>query len=71
MPAAEIVTTAPSPAFYAAMAAYMAGSVLFLSSLAPVPDWVRRFARLAVIIAFVAHGVDIGWRGVEQVHPGT
>ncbi len=71
MPVAHIVTTAPSPAFYVAMAAYVAASVLYLSSLAPVPEWVRKFARLAVIAAFVAHGVDIGWRGVEQVHPGT
>jgi ABC-type uncharacterized transport system permease subunit len=53
------------------MAAYIAASVLFLSSLAPVPEWVRRFARISVVIAFVAHGFDIGWRGVEQVHPGT
>jgi ABC-type uncharacterized transport system permease subunit len=71
VPVAQIVTTAPSPAFYVAMAAYVAASILYLSSLAPVPDWVRRAARLAVIAAFVAHGFDIGWRGVEHVHPGT
>ncbi len=70
MPAAHIVTTAPSPAFYLAMAAYVAASTLYLSSLAPVPKWVRGAARIAVIVAFVAHGFDIGWRGVEHVHPG-
>lgn len=53
------------------MGAYVAASVFFLSSLAPTPPWVRRLARIAVLAAFIAHGVDIGWRGVEQVHPGT
>jgi ABC-type uncharacterized transport system permease subunit len=71
LPAAHIATTAPSLAFYVAMAAYVVASALHLSSLAPVPEWVRRAARWAVIAAFVAHGVDIGWRGVEHVHPGT
>lgn len=31
----------------------------------------RKAAWLALLAAFVAHGVDIGWRGVEKVHPGT
>ncbi len=53
------------------MAAYVAASILYLSSLSSVPEWVRRGARIAVILAFVAHGFDIGWRGVEHVHPGT
>ncbi len=68
---ADVVTTAPSVAFYVAMAAYVLASVLHLSSLAQVPKWVQRAAGWAVVGAFVAHGVDIGWRGVQQVHPGT
>ncbi len=71
MPVTEIVTTAPSPAFYLAGAAYIAASVFYLSSLGPIPAWVKRAARLAVVCAFIAHGIDIGWRGVEHVHPGT
>ena len=70
-PVVEIVTTAPSPAFYVAMALYIAASAFYLSSLAPVPAWVRRAARWAILVAFLAHGVDIGWRGVEHVHPAT
>lgn len=69
--AAEVVTTQPQVAFYVTMASYIVASVLHLSSLAPVPEWVRRAARWAVILAFIAHGVDIGWRGVENVHPAT
>ncbi len=69
--AAEVVTTPPQMAFYVAMTSYVVASVLHLSSLAQVPDWVGRSARWAVIVAFVAHGVDIGWRGVEHVHPAT
>lgn len=69
--ATEIVTTAPSAAFYVALSAYIASSVFYLSSLGPVPGWVKGAARWTIIAAFVAHGVDIGWRGVEHVHPGT
>jgi ABC-type uncharacterized transport system permease subunit len=69
--AAEIVTTPPSVAFFVAMSAYFAASIFYLSSLGPVPQWVKSAARWAVIAGFVAHGVDIGWRGVEHVHPGT
>jgi len=53
------------------MVAYLVATVFHLSSLAQVPDWVHRAARWTVIAAFVAHGFDIGWRGVEHVHPAT
>ncbi len=69
--AAEVVTTQPEVAFYVAMGAYIVASVFHLSSLAPVPTWVTKAARWIVILAFIAHGVDIGWRGVEHVHPAT
>jgi len=68
---AAIVTTPPQAAFYVAMSAYLVASIFHLSCLAQVPAWVHRAARLVVIAAFIAHGVDIGWRGVEHVHPAT
>lgn len=71
MSATEIVTTPPSAAFYVALSVYIGASVFYLSSLGPVPTWVKGAARWALIAGFVAHGFDIGWRGVEHVHPGT
>ncbi|MCP4446060.1 MAG: cytochrome c biogenesis protein CcsA [Myxococcales bacterium] len=68
---AEVVTTQPQAAFYVAMGVYLVASVLHLSSLAQVPKRVKTAASWAVVAAFIAHGVDIGWRGVEEVHPAT
>jgi ABC-type uncharacterized transport system permease subunit len=68
---AELVTVAPSPAFYLALALYGAAALLYVSAFVQVPVWVQRAARWALALAFLAHGVDIGWRGVEHVHPGT
>lgn len=69
--ASAIITTAPSPAFFVALAAYLTASALYLGAFISVPTWVRLAARWAMLLAVTAHFVDIGWRGVEQVHPGT
>jgi ABC-type uncharacterized transport system permease subunit len=66
-----VVSTAPSPAFWVAIALYGATSLLYISSFARTPRWMLRSARWGLFAAFLAHGVDIGWRGVEAVHPGT
>jgi ABC-type uncharacterized transport system permease subunit len=68
---ALVITTAPSLAFYFALVFYVAASLLYLSAFVDAPRWVRGAARFALLFAFLAHGVDIGWRGVEHVHPGT
>ena len=62
------VSVAPSPAFWVAVVMYVvAASLLFVvlagkSSLRPV-------AIMCVLVAWLAHGTDIGWRGVQGVHP--
>ncbi len=66
----EIVTTPPSLAFYVAMAAYVVATCFYLGSFTS-KEWMRTAARYSLLLAFIAHGVDIGWRGVERVHPGT
>jgi ABC-type uncharacterized transport system permease subunit len=66
-----IVTVPPSAAFYVALALYGLAALAHISSFVDAPPWLARAARWLLILAFVAHGVDIGWRGVERVHPGT
>lgn len=34
------------------------------------PAWLR-VTRIIMVAAVIAHGVDIGWRGVERVHPAA
>jgi ABC-type uncharacterized transport system permease subunit len=65
------VTAPPSPAFFVALVLYGATSLLYISAFVDAPRWMARAARLALLLAFLAHGFDIGWRGVESVHPGT
>ncbi len=66
-----IVTTPPSPAFYVAIFGYVLATVFYLGAMNSAREWMRKAAWMTLIAAFVAHGVDIGWRGVEKVHPGT
>jgi ABC-type uncharacterized transport system permease subunit len=68
---ATVLTVAPSPAFFVAIVLYGLASVLHVSTFVQTPGWVGRAARWSLILAFVAHGIDIGWRGVLAVHPGT
>jgi ABC-type uncharacterized transport system permease subunit len=64
----RILSVAPSIAFWIAIAAYTAASAALLVVLAGH----QRFRAIAiglVVLAFVAHGTDIGWRGTQHVHP--
>ena len=64
-------TTPPSPAFYVALALYGLAALLSIGAFAQTPPrGIRLGAALALASAFVAHATDIGWRGVEGVHPG-
>lgn len=65
------VTTGLSPAFYVAIVLYAIAAVLYVGFFTKLPQWVSRAARWTFFLAFLAHAVDIGWRGVEHVHPGT
>jgi ABC-type uncharacterized transport system permease subunit len=64
----RLLSVAPSPAFWVAVVAYAIAAVLLLVVLAGKAR-LRPLALAAVAIAFFAHGADIGWRGVEHVHP--
>lgn len=62
------LSVAPSPAFWVAVAAYSVATALLFVVLAGNQK-LRPAAIAFVVLALVAHGTDIGWRGVEHVHP--
>jgi ABC-type uncharacterized transport system permease subunit len=64
----RVLSVAPSPAFWIAAIAYAAAATALLVCVAGQKSW-RKPALALVALAFVAHGVDIAWRGVEHVHP--
>lgn len=64
-------STAVSPAFYLAVVLYFASALLCAGAFAKSPGKLVRWGRIALLLAFLVHGVEIGWRGVEHVHPGT
>ena len=64
----RLLSVAPSPAFWVAAVAYAAASAALLVVLAGHAK-ARPIALALVGIAFAAHGTDIGWRGVQHVHP--
>jgi len=64
----RVLSVAPSPAFWVATVAYAAASVLLFIVLAGHKK-LRPAALVLVGIACAAHATDIGWRGVEHVHP--
>ena len=64
----RLLSVAPSLASWVAVAAYTAATAALLVVLAGHAR-LRPLALALVGAAFVAHGVDIGWRGVEHVHP--
>jgi ABC-type uncharacterized transport system permease subunit len=67
----RVHTTGLSPAFYAVMALYLVAAVLYAAVFAKDRPGLVRVARWLLALGFLAHSVDIGWRGVEHVHPGT
>ncbi|HSD90503.1 MAG TPA: cytochrome c biogenesis protein CcsA [Kofleriaceae bacterium] len=67
-PPERILSVAPSPAFWIAGIAYAAATVALFAVLAGKQQ-ARKVAIGLVAIAWVAHGIDIGWRGTLHVHP--
>jgi ABC-type uncharacterized transport system permease subunit len=67
----EILNTAPSPAFYVALVLYGISSLLYVSAFVDAPRWMRTAALVGMALGFVAHGIDISWRGFQGLHPGT
>jgi ABC-type uncharacterized transport system permease subunit len=64
----RLMTVPASPAFWAALGLYALATGAMLGVLSGRTTWNRAAFTLAAL-AFVAHGVDIGWRGTQQVHP--
>ena len=64
----RLLSVAPSPAFWVAVAAYIAAAAALLFVLGGHAR-LRPVALALVGLAFAAHGADIGWRGVQHVHP--
>jgi ABC-type uncharacterized transport system permease subunit len=60
-----------SPAFWVAVALYLVAAILLASVFASRRPALARAARWSLLAAFLAHGVEISWRGVLDVHPGT
>jgi ABC-type uncharacterized transport system permease subunit len=67
-PSERLLSVAPSPAFWVAVAAYAAATGALLVVLGGHAR-LRPLALGLVGLALVAHGVDIGWRGTQHVHP--
>lgn len=67
----RLLSVTPSPAFWLAIILYGVAAIGFLVAfLQNRPGWLRA-SRGVLLAAFLAHGVDIGWRGVERVHPAA
>jgi ABC-type uncharacterized transport system permease subunit len=64
----RLLSVPPSPAFWVAVVCYAAAAAMLLGVLAGKPK-LRPIALVLVGAAFAAHGVDIGWRGTQHVHP--
>jgi ABC-type uncharacterized transport system permease subunit len=71
-PAAErVLSVSPSPAFWIAVVLYGIAAILHVGAFTAAPPWVMRGARWVLVLGFVAHFFEIGWRGVENVHPAA
>jgi ABC-type uncharacterized transport system permease subunit len=64
----RLLSVPPSPAFWVAVLAYAVAATMLFLVLAGNAK-LRKAAVAFVVIAFVAHGADIGWRGTLHVHP--
>ena len=58
-----------TPLFPITLALYAVSCALYLAHLAGTSDTIARAARAALLAAFVAHAVDIGWLCVHGFHP--
>ncbi len=67
----RVLSVAASPAFWVALALYLVATIGLLAGFLRARPELSRQARRVAIAAFVAHGVDIGWRGVMSVHPAA
>jgi ABC-type uncharacterized transport system permease subunit len=67
----RLLSVPPSAAFWVAIVLYAAATIAYLVAFVASRPNAARVARALLVLALVAHGVDIGWRGVERVHPAA
>jgi len=67
----RLLSVPPSIAFWIAIILYGASAAAYLFGFLAARPAVSRAARGLLVGAVLAHGVDIGWRGVEHVHPAA
>lgn len=67
----RLLSVPPSAAFWVAIVLYGAAIAAYLLGFLAGRATAGRVARVLLVLAVCAHGVDIGWRGVEKVHPAA
>jgi ABC-type uncharacterized transport system permease subunit len=60
-----------TPVFLLSLVLYLIAAILLATSFTNVRPSISRVARWCLVAAFLAHGAEIGWRGVHDLHPGT
>jgi len=65
----QLLSVPPSPAFWGAIVLYGAAAAGYLLSYLAERPGAARVARTLMVCAVTAHAIDIGWRGVDGVHP--
>lgn len=68
---ARQLSVTPSLAFWLALVLYGSATIGYLISFIGGRPAIGSLARSLLVLAVLAHGVDIGWRGVERVHPAV
>jgi len=67
----RLLSVPPSAAFWIAIILYATATIAYLVSFVASRPGASGLGRALFVLALIAHGVDIGWRGVEHVHPAA
>jgi len=67
----RLLSVPPSIAFWIAIALYGAAAAAYLIGFLAARPGLSRAGRTLLVLAALANGVEIGWRGVEHVHPAA
>ena len=67
-PAREL-SVPPAPSFWIALALYGGAAAAYLVSFLADRPGAAKLARTLMVLGVAAHGIDIGWRGTQHVHP--
>jgi ABC-type uncharacterized transport system permease subunit len=67
----RLLSVPPSAAFWIAIALYGGATIAYVASFVAGKPAAGRAARLLLLAAVLVHAVEIGWRGVDHVHPAA